>query len=137
MNLYNDNLLYSGMMLLESIETTKQDAYGQLKSRPDIDTMVCHQLEGSALKEALFIIDNVEENGMKIRWSSVNVWSVHYGRKHVCDLSIGNGSLVIGQLSEALITRVKDKSRNKENMMQLIEIMRNAMPRTQEAYAMQ
>ena len=137
MNTHIDNMTYSGVMLIEYNEATKQDAYGQLKSRPAIDSVVCHQLEGSALKEALFIIDNIEANKMKITWSSLNVWSVKYGRKHVCDLSIENGSLVIGQLSQALITRVKDKSRNKENMMQLIDAMLNAMPRTQEAYAMQ
>jgi len=134
---HNENVLYSGIMLMESNNTNNQDIYGQRKSRPAIDGIICHQLEGDALKEALFIVDNIEENKMKITWSSLNVWSVRYGRKHVCDLRIENGSLVIGQLSEALITRVKDKSRNKENMMQLIDAMRNALTHTQEAYAMQ
>ena len=137
MNTYVDNLISAGMMTLENVMSVKQDIHGQEKSRTSIDSVICHQLDGSALKEALFIIDNIEENRMKIRWSSPNVWSVHYGRKHVCDLSIKDNSLVIGQLSEALITRVKDKSRNKENMMQLIDAMLNAMPREQEAYALQ
>jgi len=137
MNSNIDNMIYSGVMLIESHDAVKYDVYGQLKSRPAIDSMVCHQLEGNALKEALFIIDNIEENNMKIKWSSLNVWSVLYGRKHVCDLYIKNGSLIIGQLSQALITRVKDKSRNKENMMQLIDAMQSAMSHTQEAYAMQ
>ena len=137
MNTHYDNMINSGIMLLANEEISNQNALTQKESRLSIDEAVCHQLEGNALKDSLFIIDNIIENKMKINWSSYNVWSVQYKRKHVCDLSIVKGSLVIGEISEALITYVKTKSRNQESLMQLIETMLSTMPRTQKAYAMQ
>jgi len=137
MNTFSDNMVFSGIVLLEGNTVTMKETQRHPGFRTEIDSAVCHQLGGDTLKDALFIIDNIRENNMKITWSSYNVWSVQYKRRHVCDLSIENGSLVIGKVSEALITRVKEKSHNKENMMQLLDAMLNSTPDAQEAYALQ
>jgi len=73
-------------------EETKHTGPEQVSARPDIDDVICHLLDGNALKDALVFIDNIRANRMKIRWSSVNVWSVHYKRRHLCDIRLEKGS---------------------------------------------
>ncbi|MCL2820881.1 MAG: hypothetical protein FWD38_08675 [Oscillospiraceae bacterium] len=107
----------------------------QAEMRPNIDDIVCHHIEGENLKEALFIIDNIRENHMKIKWTAVNTWSVSYRMKHVCDLKITNGNLVIGKLSEVLITRVRDRAKNPETLAPLFDAMREMMSAEQTAFA--
>ena len=91
-------------------------AYEQPERKPKIDDIVCHYLDGEALKDALFIIDNIREHDMKIKWSAINVWSVQYKRKHVCDLRIENDSLHIGQVSGVLAIRVTNMSYDHESL---------------------
>jgi len=110
----------------------------QAEKRPSIDDVICHAVDGEMLKEALFVIDNIRENKMKIKWSSVNMWSVTYRRRHVCDLIIENGSLTIGPVSGVLATRVKAASKNRESMEKLIAALRYSIAGEQEAsYALQ
>jgi len=85
------------------------------------------------LKEALFVIDNIRENNMKIKWTSINVWSVLYKRKHVCDICIGDDSLSIGPISGVLATHVANASYDHKNIMQLIGALRSAVAGTPEA----
>ena len=115
--------LFFSTALYEDSDTEAQQSYGQLQTRPNIDDVVCRSLEGDTLKEALFIIDNIRENKMKIKWSGVNVWSVQYKRKHVCDLRIENGNLNIGKLSDILITRVKNLSYNPQTTNPLFDAL--------------
>jgi len=109
--------------------------FEQPENRPKIDDIICHYIDGENLKEALFIIDNIRENHMKIKWTAVNTWSVTFRMKHVCDLKIVNGNLVIGKLSEVLITRVKDKARNPEALAPLFNAMRELMSVEQTSLA--
>ena len=111
-------------------------SYDQRITRPDIDTVVCYKLGGDALKDALFVIDNIRENGMKIKWDSLDTWSVKYKRKHVCDLMIKNGSLIIGPVNDVLATRVKTMSHNQESIEQLIEALRETMTGSKEAFVL-
>jgi len=106
---------------------------GQKRTHPKIDDIVCHYLDGEALKEALFIIDNIIEHNMKIKWSSVNVWTVEYKRKHVCDLTIQNGVLNIGKVNDVLATRVKNMTHDRESLIELIEALRNSIKEPQTA----
>jgi len=75
---------------------------------------------------------------MKIKWSSVNIWSVQYKRKHVCDLRIGKGSLHIGQVSGVLAIRVTNMSYDRDSINRMIEALRDSIVRVQEPnYAFQ
>ena len=109
-------------------------SYDQTKTRPEIDTVINYKLGGDAQKDALFVVDNIRENGMKIKWASADTWSVQYKRKHVCDLKIGNGSLNIGPVSDVLATRVKSMSHNQESVEQLIEALRESLTGSKETF---
>jgi len=104
------------------------------KTRLEIEAAVCNKLDGSALKDALFIIDNIRENRMKIKWASGNTWSVRFNRKHVCELKIENGSLKIGPVSDVLVTRTKSMSHNQETIEQLIDALRDSITGTKETF---
>ena len=107
----------------------------QFEYRSAIEDVICLHLEGDALKEALFVIDNIRENKMKIKWLSVNKWSVHFKGKHVCDLKIEKDSFVIGPVNDVLATKVKPS--NREKFEQLIDTLRNPIAGMQQpAYAM-
>jgi len=109
----------------------------QSDSRPKIDDVICHYLEGENQKDAFFVIDNIRENKMKIKWSAANTWTVTYKRKHVCDLKISQGMLIIGPVSEVLAIRVKDMSYSRENMKRLVDALRSGVAVPQEAFAIQ
>ncbi|MDR2571115.1 MAG: hypothetical protein LBD23_12635 [Oscillospiraceae bacterium] len=126
MNIYVTQVAFSG---LHSVNTQDNN---QLTSRPKIDDVICHGLDGESLKEALFIIDNIRENKMKIKWTAINTWSVQYKRKHVCDLSLDSNNLHIGPVSEVLATRVKNMPHDTESMKSLIEALRDSISGTQE-----
>ena len=115
---------------------TKHQNHEQTRAKPAIDDVICHRLDGEALKEALFVIDNIREHNMKIKWSSINVWAVQYKRKHVCDLRIENDSLHIGQVSGVLAIRVTNMSYDPESIQRLISSLKDSIAGTQElAYA--
>jgi len=106
---------------------TNLSAPAQMRDHPDIVDAICQNLDGDALKDALFIVDNIRENKMKIKWSSVNKWVVKYRNRHVCYLRVEQGSLKIGQISDILVTHVKSMTYDFENTKRLIEIIRNSM----------
>lgn len=128
---HNENLNYRPV-INSIVDTDVHLAQEQVYARPGIDEVICHQLDGEALKEALFIINNIQEHKMNIKWSAVNVWSVQYKRKHVCDLSIKKDSLVIGPVNDVLATQVKNMSFNQENISWLIDALRNPVSYAQE-----
>jgi len=129
---------FTDLMLSAERNEAMVNAHMQIKTRPKIDDVVCHQLDGDTLKEALFIIDNIREHKMKIKWSSVNVWLVSYRGKHVCDIRIGNDSLHIGQVSGVLAIRVTNMSYDRESLNRLIEALRDSISGAQEpVYALQ
>ncbi|MCL2425786.1 MAG: hypothetical protein FWD05_05570 [Oscillospiraceae bacterium] len=108
-------------------DNTALSAHDQVKFRPQIDEIICQNLEGSALKDALFIVDNIRENKMKIKWSSVNVWTVRFRGRHVCDLTVVHGALRIGHVSDILATRVKYMSHDFDYTRRLIDAISNSM----------
>jgi len=105
----------------------KLSANEQRKYRPQIDEIICQDLEGYALKEALFIVDNIRENKMKIKWSAVNVWKVKFRGRHVCDLTVVHGALRIGHVSDILAKRVKYMSNDFEYTRRLVDAISNSM----------
>jgi len=72
---------------------------------------------------------------MKIKWFSVNVWTVRYKGRYVCDLRIENGSLVIGEISGVLATRVKSMPHSQENVERFINALRDSVTAGQSVYA--
>ena len=114
------------------IEETKHTSPEQVSARPDIDDVICHLLEGNALKDALVFIDNIRANRMKIRWSSVNIWSVHYRHKHVCDIRLEKGSWSVSQISERINTRVDYFPNNSERMIWLSRALKDSITEDQQ-----
>ena len=107
--------------------------YEQVDNRPKIiDDVICHYLDGQALKEALFVIDNIREHNMKIKWSTVNVWSVWFKRKHVCDLRLDKDSLHIGPVNDVLGIRITNMSYDHDSLNRLIEALRDSIAGTRE-----
>ena len=133
--------LLSGLFLSAAIykDSDKETSpvLEQERNRPNIEDVICHSLEGDTLKEALFVIENIRENKMKIKWSSVNVWSVQYKRRHVCDLRIERGNLIIGKLSDILVTRVKNLSYNPQTANPLLDAIIDMVNGEQKALAIQ
>jgi len=113
-------------------EETKHTSPEQVSARPDIDDVVCHVLEGNALKDALVFIDNIRANRMKIRWSSVNVWSVHYKHKHVCDIRLEKGSWSVSQINEHINTQEDYFPNNSERMILLSRALKDSTARDKQ-----
>ena len=130
----------ASMIYGSSFDSYKEEiihqSYKLERTRPEIEMAICHKLEGDALKDALFVIDNIRENKMKIKWSAGNTWSVQYKRKHVCDLTIEKGILNIGPVSDVLSTRVKRMSHNQESIEQLIDALRDSMTGAKESFVL-
>jgi len=124
-NLFTE--LNRGIEAAENSGDTKISAYVQEIYRPEIDSIICRNLEGDALKEALFIVDNIRENKMKIKWSAVNVWEVKFRGRHVCNLTVVHGALRIGHVSNILATRVRKMSNDFEYTRRLVDAITNSM----------
>jgi len=119
--------MLTGLANYRKDDAVTLSVHEQLRTKPNIDDVVCHEIDGDALKDALFIIDNIRENKMRIRWSSANTWEVLYRGRHVCELKIEKGSLTIGHVSDILATRVKYMSSNVENTERVLNVFRNAI----------
>ena len=109
-------------------------AQEQLISRPKIDDVVCHYLDGETLKKALHFIDNVYSDGMKIKWNNVNVWSVHYKFKHICDIAIERGVLKVHQISNNADARNTQFVYDAESMKRVTSVLRSVLFGNQEVY---
>ena len=109
-------------------------AQEQLLSRPEIDDVVCHYLDGETLKKALQFIDNVYSGGMKIKWSNVNVWSVHYRFKHICDIAIERGVLKVHQISNNTDVQNTQFVYDTESMKRVTSVLRSVLFGNQEVY---
>jgi len=129
--------LYENVPVLPALryDDTVPAADPRLDSKQSIDSVICHSLDGDALKEALFVIDNIREHKMKIKWFSVNVWTVRYKGRYVCDLRIKNGSLVIGEISGVLATRVRTIPHSPETVERFMNTLRDSLTAGQKAYA--
>jgi len=114
-------------------DMTIAPAHEQMTTKPEIDDVICHYLDGGTLKEALYIIDNIREHKMRIKWSSINLWTVRYRRKHVCDLSIKNDALHIGKVNGILEIRVTDMLYSPESLRRLIISLKNSKANRQGA----
>ena len=136
MNTYEETMVLHMMPAEDFQKQFMQKSKKQLRGKTEIDTAVCNILDGDALKDALFVVDNIRENGMKIKWASANTWSVKHRRKHVCDLKILNDSLSIGPVNDVLATRVKVMSNNQESIEELIDALRNSISGTREAFVL-
>jgi len=135
------NTIFTASMLHGlSFDSYKEEvihqSYKQASTKPNINDVICHRLDGDALKDALFVIDNIRENKMKIKWSAVNTWAVTYRFKHVCDLKIEKDSLSIGPVNDVLATPVKRMSHDQECIVLLIDTLRDSMTGAQEAFVL-
>jgi len=97
----------------------------QTHRKPQIDEVVCHTLEGDTLKDALNFIDNIRASKMKFEWSSINVWSVHRGFKHVMDVKIANGTWSITLLLDHAKSANTYSSVEMEGVRKLVNSLRN------------
>ena len=122
-------------LINERYDASVPTAAVQFEKRPNIDDVICYYVDGENLKEALFVIDNIRENKMKIKWFSANVWTVRYKRRYVCDLRIENDSLIIGEISGVLATRVRSSSHSPEHIERFINALRESITVKQSAYA--
>ena len=111
---------------VDDFDVYTMSSENQERHRPNIETAICQTLEGNAQKEALFIIDNIRDNKMKIKWSSVNVWTVKFRGRHVCDLTVVHGSLRIGHVSDVLATRVNRMSNDFEQAKRFMDAIANS-----------
>ena len=114
------------------VDETRHLSAEQVIARPEIDDVVCHLLEGDALKDALIFIDNIRANRMKIRWSSVNVWSVYHKHTHVCDIRLEKGSWSASQVSDQYNARVYYFSDSSECMIWLAREFRDTATEDQK-----
>ena len=114
------------------VDETRYLSAEQVSARPEIDDVVCHLLDGDVLKDALIFIDNVRANRMKIRWSSVNVWSVYYKHMHVCDIRLEKGSWSVSQISEQFDARVYYFSDSSECMIWLARELKDTVTEDQK-----
>jgi len=127
--MYNQNTMEFYYNLFPGADhmDTAPTAAEQVEKKHKIDDVICHSLDGDALKEALFVIENIRENKMKIKWFSVNVWTVRYKGRYVCDLRIENDSLVIGEITGVLTTRVRTMPHSRENVERFINALRESV----------
>jgi len=114
-------------MFNDGRDEAKPSAKDQMKDKPMIDEVICHHLDGETLKEALIVINNIRAGNMKIRWASYNVWSVHYKRRHVCDMIIKNDSWSIRQVCEYVKTCDCYMAYDPESMKRLISALRDSI----------
>ena len=135
--MYNQNTMEFTNGLIPGMDNTQKapTVEEQIDKKLNIDDVICHILDGTALKEALFVIDNIRENKMKIKWFSVNVWTVRYKGRYVCDLRIEKDSLVIGEISGVLATRVKSVPHSPETVERFMNALRDSLTTGQKAYA--
>ena len=125
-------ILYEGIYGINRMDS-EVDMYEQVDNRPKIiDDVICHYLDGQALKEAMFVIDNIRDHKMKIKWSKYNVWSVRYKRKHVCDLRIERDALHIGPVNDVLGIRITNMSYDHDSLNRLIRNLRDSIAVTHE-----
>ena len=106
----------------------------QLETRPEIDDVICQLLDGSVLKEALIFIDNVRANRMKIKWTSVNVWSVYYRAKHICDIMLEYGSWSVSHVNEYLNSQDGYVPYSTESKKWLVAKLKDAITGSQKNY---
>jgi len=105
----------------------------QMESRPEIDEVMCHTLEGNTLKDALNFIDNIRASKMKIEWSSVNVWSVYRGFKHVMDIKVASNTWGITLLLDHEKSSRAYIGSEMEGVRKLIYALRNSVGSQREA----
>jgi len=131
-NLYTNP--YAQIAQTNKIMDTEMKAHEQHAARPKIDDVICHYLDGETLKKALQFIDNLYSNGMKIKWNDVNVWSVHYRFKHICDIAIERGALKVYQISNSDNIQKDQFVYDTESMKNMMSILRNSLVGHQKAY---
>ena len=117
--------------------TDNEDSWGnprtQNHTRPEIDEAMCHTLEGNELKEALNFIDNIRASKMKIEWSSINVWAVYRGFRHVMDIKVANNTWNITLLLDHATSGASHFGSEREGVRKLINSLKNSVSTQKEA----
>ena len=124
--------VFTGMMQTEN-EDRNYDPRRQTYTKPEIDEVVCHTLEGDTLKDALNFIDNIRASKMKIEWSSINVWSVHRGFKHIMDIRVASNTWNITLLLDHAESGEAYISGEMERVRKLITALKNSVSSQREA----
>jgi len=109
-------------------------SWRQRKVRPNIEDVICHLLDGAALKDALIFVDKIRAGGMKIKWTSVNTWSVTLKRKYVCEIKIEKDSWSVSYTSENANTNVNYIPYSPSRMRCKYEALKAVIAGTQRAY---
>jgi len=128
---------HEGRMLAASVNYQLNKGKGhyfenQERSKPNIEDAISYYLDEDALKDAQIFIDKIIANKMKIKWSSVNIWSVFYKRKHACDIRVENGSWNVTLASHHLVPEVY-RPKTSENMKWLVASLKNAITSPRKA----
>ena len=113
---------------------TKHHHNRQTDTRPKIDDAVCHFLDGDALKDALIFIDRIRDSKMKIKWSSVNEWSVYKGFKHICDIKIAKGKWSVNYVKGPAKSTEDKKQSLVESLVWSIDDKESAITEAQKVY---
>jgi hypothetical protein len=95
MNAYETSGLYYVDKNIGYNDNAKPTVQEQILTKPDIDDIICHYLDGNILKDALNFIEHIRNTKMKIKWSSFNVWSVRFKRKHVMDIRVAESGMSV------------------------------------------
>ena len=120
-------------ILLTENERKSNNPRWQRDERPEIDEVICNTLEGNALKDALNFVDNIRASKMKIEWSSINVWSVHRGMKHIMDIRIANGTWHLTLLLDHANSGAAQLSTEMEGVRKLINSLKHSVSSPREA----
>ena len=119
---------------LAEIERNEDILAGRPVVYTDIDTVMCNDLKGRTMKEALNFIDDIRSNKMKIKWLSDNVWSVQYKRKHIFDIKIEDGTWSVARICEKMNSQESFIRYCSENMKWLVGNVKNAIKGPQRSY---
>ena len=133
MNIERENVMMAAEILRRNGEG-RHLSWRQKKVRPRIENVMCHLLDGAALKDALTFVEKIRTNGMKIKWTSVNTWRVTFKRKHVCDIIIDKGSWSVNYVSEYICSRESYIPYSPSRMRCKLEALKNVVLGTQPAY---
>ncbi|MCL2628714.1 MAG: hypothetical protein FWD44_08495 [Oscillospiraceae bacterium] len=101
----------------------------QHDTKPSIDSIICHYLDGTTLKNALNFIDYIRASKMKIKWSAVNVWSVRYKGKRVLDIIVKEDSWSVRLVFDHVGSIFGLTEYDVESIRSLVGTLRVSMPR--------
>ena len=125
------------VMAHEMLRRSKEERHSrwrQKKVRPRFEDVVCHLLDGVALKDALIFVEKIRAGGMKVKWTAFNTWKVTLNRKLVCEIKIENDTWSVNYVSGHVNTRNTYIPYSPSRMKCKFEALKDVVFGTQKAY---